>query len=216
MPTDPTELRGPAGVRADVTAFLRAHLPAHIDGCRYAWGLPAARLPAPANVPEDNRIDAYLDHEPAALDRWPLVAVTTGRRTHRAVDFSDDGSPLYRAMYPIRVYSWVRDEGYEATADQRDNLGTAVSVTVLSHINLGSSGRMRVDPGTVVVDFSDVTPVKGDRFVAGSYVGFDLHVEETLTDRLAMPAQQPRDTVSSVIATGEVLPHLVDIIEDGS
>lgn len=206
---DVYEMRGPAGIRSSVTEFLRLELPRRIVACRAAWGLDASRLPLPVSDPEDPRRDAYLDREPAAIDRWPLIAVTSGRRAQRGVDSDPvDGSPIYRATYPVRVYSWVRDAGFDATQDQRDNLATAVQIAVLSHVHLRSPGRrLSVNPSTLVVDFSAVTPVKGERFVAGSYVGFDLHAVETLTDRLALPGEQPRDTVSSVEVTGVPLPH---------
>lgn len=202
-----TEMRGPVGVRHGVTEFLRAVLPSHLEACRTAWGLQPAQLPAPVSEPDDPRKDAYIDHEPRAIDRWPLVAVTSGRMLQRAQDFSIDGDPIYRSIYPVRVYSWVRADGEEETQRMRDDYGTAIRVAFLAHVNLADiSGRFAVVPSTVVLDFSDVAPVKGDRFVAGSYVGFDLHVTETLTDRLALPGAQPRDTVDLVTATGSVLP----------
>lgn len=202
-----TEMRGPSGVRLGVCEFLRAVLPGHLEGCRVAWGLSEKQLPTPASFPEDPRRDAYYDREPRAIDRWPLVAVTSGRMTQRATDFSAEGDAIYRSTYPIRVYSWMRAAGFDETQRMRDDFGTAIRIAFLAHINLADmSGRFAVVPSTVVLDFSDVAPVKGDRFVAGSYVGFDLHVAETLTDRLALPGEQPRDTVSVVNVTGSVLP----------
>jgi hypothetical protein len=200
------EMRGPRGVRHAVTEFVRATLPVYVDGCRAAWGVTAAELPLPVSAPDDPRTDAYLPHEPKAVDRWPLIAVTSGRRTQRHIDYAADGSPVYEAKYPIRVYSWVKDAGYQRTQDQRDDLATAIQVMFLANTNLGSGGPLTMVPSSLVVDFSSVEAVKGERFIAAAYVGFDVQVIETLTDRLALPGEQPRDTVGSVTVTGSALP----------
>lgn len=202
-----TEMRGPAGARRGVSEFLRSVLPSHLEACRGAWGLREAQLPAPVSEPDDPRKDAYFDREPANIDRWPLVAVTSARMTQRATDFSAAGDPMYQSTYPMRVYSWVKTKGFDATQTMRDDYGTAIRICALSYVNLADpSGRFTVVPSTVVMDFSAVAAVNGDRFVAGSYVGFDLRVTETLTDRLALPGGQPRDTVNLVTATGTPLP----------
>lgn len=208
-PTSAAELIGPAGVRNDIVAFLRVWYPQHVLACRAAWGLTKAQLPVPVSKPTEPREDAYLPREPAALDRWPMIAVTTGRRTtaRGRGDISDDGDPIYESTYPVRVWSWVRTEGANATQDMRDYMASALMVTLVSHVNLGTNGRLRLTPTTMVTDFSAVEKVNGERFVAGSYVGFDVSATETLTDRLAHPQQQPRDTVSDVTVTATVLPH---------
>lgn len=207
MPTLSYEMRGPRGIRHSLSEFLRLELPRRIVACREAWALEDEQLPLPVSAPNDPRTDAYFEREPKAVDRWPLVAVTSGRRTQRGVDFDDDGAPIYRATYPARVYSWVRDEGFDRTQDMRDDLATAIQIALLSHVDLHSVGsRLQLVPSSLVVDFSDVVAVKGDRFVAGSYVGLDVHATETLTDRLALPGEQPRDTVSGVDVSGAQLP----------
>lgn len=208
LPSLTYEMRGPRGVRHAVTNFLRANLPRHIEACREAWDLLDEELPIPASHPDDPRKDAYFEREPAAIDRWPMIAVTTGRRTQRETDRDpDDGSPVARATYQLRVYSWVRAEGWDETQDMRDDLATAVQVCLLSHVTLDSiDGRLQIAPSTLTVDPSDVVKVQGDRYVAGSFVGVELHAVETLTDRLSLPGAQPRDTVQTVIVDGEVLP----------
>lgn len=200
-------MRGPRGVRHAVTGFLRAELGRRIEACREAWDLLDHELPAPVSAPDDPARDAFLEREPAAIDRWPLIAVTSGRRTQRGVDLADDGDPQFRATYPLRVYSWVRSEGWDATQDLRDDLATAVQVTVLSDLRLGTDWLVAA-PSTLVMDFSSVQKVKGDRFVAGAYVGFDVHAVETLTDRLALAGGAVRDTVARVGASG--------LLDDGS
>lgn len=201
-----TEMRGPAGVRAQITGFLRANLAAHLVAAREAWGLEEAALPLPVNEPTEPKRDAYFDREPTALDRWPMVAVTSGRVAQRATDFATDFDEVYRSSCPIRVYSWVNAAGRDDAQVMRDNFATAIRVALLSNVMLGTSGDLLLAPSSLVIDFSDVSKVKGDRFVAGSYVGFDATFDETLTYRLAHPGAPPRDTVSTVTVVPSVLP----------
>lgn len=204
----PFEMRGPDGVREFVTDFLRAVLPSHLQACREAWGLSESALPEPVSNPRDRRKDAYFPLEPPAIDRWPMLAVTSGRYTQGGtIDYSIDGDPVFKGTYPIRVYSWVRAGGHLACQRMRDNFGTALRICFMAHTNLADpSGQFTVIPRSTVLDFSDITEVKGERFVGGSYVGFDLQVLETLTDRLALPGEQPRDTVSGVTAIAHPVP----------
>lgn len=201
------EMRGPRQVRHAVSEFLRSDLPVRIPRLRVIWDLLDAELPVP-DPSRDPKLDAYVPREPSALDRWPLIAVTSGRLTGRKVDTNDVAEPQYGVRYPIRVFSWVRSEGWETTQDMRDDMATAVRIALLSRPLLlaGTGLDLRVDESTLTTDFSEVTPVKGERFVAGSYVGFDLQATETLTDRLAFPNGGQRVTVSDVTTTGSTLP----------
>lgn len=201
------EMRGPRGVRHTISDFLRSELPRTIRAAREAWDVVDEELPIPVSDLNDPKRDAFFDREPAAIDRHPMVAVTSGRRSQRATDFEEDGSPVFIATYPIRVFSWVMDEGWDRTQDMRDDMATCIAITLLAHVDLGSVGRwLQMVPSTLVTDFSAVAKGKGDRYVAGSFVGFDVRATETLTDRLALPGGQPRDTVARVSATGTLLP----------
>lgn len=201
------EMGGPLRVRHQLTAFYRALFPQHLAAYTEAWGLDPEVMVAPASTPGDPRTDAYLPREPDLVDRWPLLAVTTGRAVQGGErDFDADGNPQYRVTYPVRVYTWVKAEGFGATQDLRDDYGTVARITALSHNDLGTAGALQLVPSTVLTDFSAVAGVKGDRFVAGSYVGFNVIALETLTDRLALPGGPPRDTVIGVNAVTSPLP----------
>lgn len=209
VPDLSSELRGPRAVRGALGEFYRVFLPVHGEACRAYWSLSDAELPLPVSKPDDPRVDAYYDRMPEAIDRWPLLAVTTGRAVQRgAVDHEYDGSLVYRTTYPVRVYAWVKDEGFDATQNMRDDLATVVRITTLAHTRFAGSGVLELIPSTVVTDFSELTKVKGERYVAAAYVGFDVVATETLTDRLALPAEQPRDTVSTVNVTAGPLPPI--------
>lgn len=201
------ELRGPNGVRTAIRDHLRVVLQPHVEACREAWGLSEEQLPLPANEPSDPRLDGYFDREPDAIDRWPLLAVVSGRFTQVADDFDLDGEPVYRSTCPVQVFSWLKATGREETLRMRDDFATALRAALLSHINLGSDGQLALVPSTMVTDFSDVVAVRGDRFVGGSYVQFEVRILETLTERLAMPGSGPRDTVTHVSAdVGPMVP----------
>lgn len=208
MPPDlQTEMRGPRAVRHAITEFLRAEFPPHLAGCVAAWGLDPVAVVPPVDAPADPRTDGYFERQPEAIDRWPLVAVTTARAVSSgAKDFTLEGDPQFSVTYPVRVYSWVKAEGFDAAQDLRDDYATALRVTLLSHTHLGTNGFLTMVPSTVLTDFSAVSAVKGDRYVAGAYVGFNVTAVETLTDRLAMPGAQPRDTVSTVNPSASPLP----------
>lgn len=201
------EMRGPRAVRLAVSEFLRADLLVRIPQLRTFWALSEAQLPLPVSDPGNERADGFVPREPDAIDRWPLVAVTSSRAVHRGrVDRTTSGHPTYQVVYPVRCWSWVRDLGHSATVDMRDDYATAIRSAVLSAFNLGTDGWLVVDERTVLTDFSDVVKVNGDRFVAGSFVGFDVHATETLTDRLAAPSAPARDTVATVNVGATTLP----------
>lgn len=206
------EIRGPRGIRHAVTTYLRDRLPAHIGACRQAWELTDDELPIPVSRSDDPRVDAYFARPVDVIDRWPMLSVTNGPRTQLrsprgSVDFEEDGSLVTMGTYPMRVYCWVRAEGRDETIDMRDDFATALQIAVHADLTLASRW-LAVEPSSIRLDFSDVEKVKGERWVAGAYVGFDLAATETLTDRLTLPGQQPRDTVSGVNASGTPLPPI--------
>jgi len=184
------DFRGPSNARRAVADYLRGPaLQRTLERLRADWQLDEADLPA---------ADVVSQVEPAALDRFPLIAVTSGgQRRLRRVDLLPDAD-VFSATYPVRVYVWVRESGRERVVDVRDDLATAVMVSLVEDVTLGRSD-MRVEDGAMSVEPSDVTPVHGDRFVAGAYVGFDLTVEEQLT-RPALGVAAAVDVEVSVYA----------------
>lgn len=204
MTTQP-ELRGPRGVRHAIAEFFRANLPDYARGCEAAWD---TTIEVPVSEPGNPRRDAYFDRDPSAIDRWPMLTVSSGRRTQSelARDY-DTPDPVMSAKYPIRVFTWVKAAGWDEALDARDDLATTVQVAALSNLTLGTDFLL-IDPSTVVVDFSNIEAVRGDRFVAGSFVGFDVEATETLTERLALPNTYTGDRVDSVSTATRVLPPL--------
>lgn len=198
------EMRGTRGARLLVATYLRVVLPEHIVAARLAWNLTDEQLPIPVSS-VDPKLDAYFPREVEVLDRWPLIAVASGRLAQRATDFTDDFEERYRSTVPMRVFGWVRHEGREEVQDVRDDFATCIRAALLADPTLGTDDAL-LDPTSMIVDPSRPDKVKGERWIAGAYIGFDLAIGETLTDRLAHPGEQPRDTVSLVSASPSILP----------
>lgn len=184
-------MRGVRAAKELVAGFLRAELPPYLVSVRLDWDLTADELPDPVD---------YLAREPAGtLDRYPLVAVTGMRAPrYRRLETIGDAS-LFEVTYALRVFVWVLATGFEETIDRRDDLTQAVVNLLLDAQVFAPDQNARIEETTLAVDYSDVTAGKGDRFLAGAYLAFELRVEETLqrSDRV-------RGTVSVVAVDGEV------------
>ena len=167
-----------------VTDYLLGDLSKRIIDYRNGWGgLTDAELPIPVK---------YLSHEPVALDKWPTVitvALTTnnlerigyggGNTTAYAMD------PEYRVSYNLRTYIWCRASSSEAATLQRDRLTTVVRSALLDYLSLKAtdpshSFRAEIDESGMREEFSDLTPLKGERFLAGAYLGYELSLDEVV------------------------------------
>lgn len=165
-------MRGPHQARVAVASYLEAVFSKVLQGLRNEWRLTVEELPDPVQ---------YLPHEPTTLDRWPTIAVVTDVEVvTRRVEHTAEGGE-YETTYPMEVYSWVNTTGQVACLEQRDNMATAVRIALLAGVTLGRREKdMVVNEATFRQSFSDIQPVKGERFVAGSYSGFDLLATEQL------------------------------------
>lgn len=175
-----------------MATFLEQNLPPYMDLMRVEWALEFEDLPEPA---------AYLAREPgAALDRWPLVAVTASRaRVRRLEEELHNDATVYDVTYTMRVFFWVREDGLARTLQRRDDLAQAMLQLLLDYQVVDDAQSARVNENTMSVEYSDATSAGGDRFISGAYLAFDLNVEEKLqrTDRV-------RGTVGAVAVDGFV------------
>lgn len=175
-----------------MTQFFKDHFPGYLVGLRADWSLTAKDLPDPV---------LYLPREPRRLDRWPLLATTAVNDSMRRVELTDENGILYDTTYSLRTFVWVNESGWDRAIDVRDDLTTALETLILD------CQTLRRDPIDVVVreeslltEYADVTPVKGDRFVTGAYVAYDLVVAETV-------ARTASGTVELAMVQAGVLPH---------
>ena len=187
------------------TTYLEGDLSTRIIDYRNAWGgLTDAELPVPVK---------YLSHEPVALDKWPTVitvVLTTNNLErigyaggHNALHYAAD--PEYRVSYNMRTYIWCRAGNSEATTLQRDRLTTVVRSALLDYPSLKAQAgnlaidqsktfRAEIDESSMREEFSDLTPLKGERFLAGAYLGYELSLDEIVMRRAY--AQVDEDGVS--------------------
>jgi hypothetical protein len=157
-----------------VTDYLRSDLPSRLISYRNGWNLDDQLLPNPVK---------YLSYEPIALDEWPTI-ITVAISSSGYERIGHQGlHPEYRILYNMRTYVWVRDEGSEAVTIMRDRLTTVLRSALLDRPCLRAqdprdSFQVMIEEGSVREEFSDLTLLKGDRVLAGAYVGYELYMNE--------------------------------------
>lgn len=181
------DTRGIGSAKRLVAEFLAAELPGYLGELRTLWELDDVSLPVPT---------AFDHNEPQALDRWPRVSVVGVAAKRVRSEHQVDAEIAYVATYTLRAFVWVRDSGWDRTLDTRDDLTAAVSTLLLDRQTLGQPDVLVLED-TLAEEYSDIQPVRGDRYVAGSYVGFDLRrVEALRRDRSGTVATVKLDTVA--------------------
>jgi len=160
-----------------VSYYLREDLPKRIIGYRNLWQLDSDRLPVP---------EKYLSYEPPALDHWPMlitVALSTPSMTRS--DYTDGMNPVYRVSYNMRTYIWVRQTHAELVTESRDRLTAVVRSALLDRQSLSlldnEDHDLLIDETSMREEFSEITYVKGDRAVAGSFIAYTLVLNEAIT-----------------------------------
>lgn len=167
-------MHGPHFAKAYVTNYLRDDLPIRLVSYRNGWNLDDITLPTPAQ---------YLNYEPIGLDEWPsIITVAMSMSGLDRIGF-DRNHPEYRVVYNMRTYVWVKTEYPELATLMRDRLTTVVRSALLDYPCLKATDpretfQARIDEGTIREEYSDLTLLKGDRVLAGSYVAYELSINE--------------------------------------
>lgn len=172
-------MHGPQFAKNYVNEYLKHDIPVRIVDYRNGWNIDDYSLPTPVE---------FLTHEPLALDVWPTVitvAISTAGMERIGYDEID---PLYRVAYSMRTYIWARAEGAQETTIMRDRLTTVLRSAILDYPCLKAtdprdSFRALIDEGSIREEFSDLTLLKGDRFLAGAYLSYTLSIDEIVTRR---------------------------------
>jgi hypothetical protein len=160
-----------------VTDYLRQDMPIRLIRYRNGWNLDSSDLPDPMQ---------YISYEPLAIDEWPsIITVALSMNNINRIGF-DGPDPLYRVSYNMRTYVWVRSEGSEGVTLMRDRLVTVLRSALLDYPCLKAydsrtSFKAMIDEGTIREEYSDITLLKGDRMMAGAYVGYTLNLDEVVT-----------------------------------
>ena len=157
-----------------VNDYLEYDIPRRLVRYRNAWGVDDYTLPEPQK---------YLVYEPIALDHWPtLITVVISTNSFDRMMNYGGGDPLYRVSYSMRTYIWAKTEGSEEVTLMRDRLSTVVRSALLDSPCMKGLSQpvvdVMLDESTMREEFSDLTLIKGDRVLAGAYIGYDLYLNE--------------------------------------
>jgi len=157
-----------------VSTYLQNDIPQRIVSYRNGWNLDSDTLPSPVK---------YLTYEPIALDEWPTIITVAISMAGMERSGWYQGNPEYRVRYSMRTYVWVRDEGSDEATTMRDRLTTVVRSALLDRPCLKATDPREtflalIDEGTLREEYSDLTLLKGDRVLAGSYLSYDLEINE--------------------------------------
>jgi hypothetical protein len=178
MTTQDTELmHGAQWAKYYVNQYLTADLPSRINRYRSGWNLDSKELPTP---------EFFLTYEPIALDHWPtIITVCIGTSPFERMMQGRQGDPLYRVTYSMRTYVWTKTEGSEAVTLMRDRLTTVLRSSLmdkpcLKRYDIETNADILIDESSLREEFSDLTLIKGDRVLAGSYLGYDLILNEVI------------------------------------
>jgi hypothetical protein len=169
-------MQGPQFAKQYVSDYLKADIPGRMLRYRNGWDLDDETLPDPL---------LYLSHEPIALDHWPTlitVAISTNRFDQSGLTYA--GDVVYRVTYSMRTYVWTRSDSSEEVTLMRDRLTAVVRSALLDVPSLQTLNDANgdyeayIDSSSITEEFSDLTMLKGDRVLAGAYIGYDLVINE--------------------------------------
>lgn len=170
-------MQGPQFAKQYVTEFLQQDMPSRLTRYRNGWNVDDYTLPDP---------ELYLTYEPIALDHWPtIITVAISTSSFERQGFLNGTNPIYRVTYSMRTYVWVKTEGSEEVTIMRDRLTTATRSALLDHPSLAKCDSTEminpmIDESTIREEYSDLTLIKGDRVLAGAYLGYDLTLNEVV------------------------------------
>ena len=160
-----------------VNDYLEQDIPLRLIRYRNGWNLDSTALPDP---------ERYIAYEPLAIDHWPtLITVAISMNGMSRIGF-DGADPLYRVSYSMRTYTWVRTEGSAEATEMRDRLTTVVRSALLDYPCLKAydsrtTFKAIIDESSIRAEYSDLTLLKGERMMAGSYISFTLEIDEVVT-----------------------------------
>lgn len=194
MTTTPYLMHGPQFAKAYVNDYLKYDVPIRLVDYRNGWNIDDVTLPTPVS---------FFTYEPLALDSWPtIITVVLSTNGMERIDFSGS-DPLYNVSYSMRTYVWVRDIGSEETTLMRDRLTTVVRSAILDYPCLQARDprntfQAKIDESTIREEYSDLTLLKGDRVMAGSYLSYTLSIHEIV-------ARKPIGQIQEIDVTYEVI-----------
>lgn len=162
-------ITGAARARRLLRDHLRDRVPAKIDALAHAMEV---ELP-----PVGEWHHRWVPHE--HVNAWPAVMVTsrTARNLGR-VDY-EDGDPTHRFQWTMRIWVWVRGDGYDETADRVELTTASVVDALLSWPRLADGAHVEDE---MSVSFSEIERDSEDRAsIAGAWIEALVTMTETTT-----------------------------------
>jgi len=169
-------MNGAHEAKSYVNQYLSTDIPLRLITYRNGWNADSTQLPDP---------EQYITHEPLAIDAWPsIVTLVLSTNQLTRIGFEKE-NPVYRVSYSMRTYVWVRTEGPQECGLMRDRMITVVRSSLLDYPCLKAydsraNFRILIDEGTIREEFSDTTLLKGERYMAGAFLGYTLEIDEVV------------------------------------
>ena len=178
------QMEGAAQAKKYVSEYLAADIPTRIIDYRNTFLVDDTVLPNPVK---------YLTYEPLVLDHWPtIITLVEGTRNIDRFDYTSAGDPIYDVTYGMRTYAWVRAVGPEAVTTARDHMTMVIREALLDGPALrlpaastttpvGVNNEIKINEGSITEEFSELTTLKGERFLAASFLGYELNLYEIVS-----------------------------------
>lgn len=170
-------MHGSHFAKAFVNNYLSYDMPQRLVTYRNGWGLDDETLPTPVK---------FVTYEPLAMDEWPtIITVAISASYFDRLGFVGS-DPEYRVAYNMRTYVWVRTEGSEETTLMRDRLSAVLRSALLDYPSMKftdprNTFQAEIEQTSISEEYSDLTLLKGDRVLAGAYLGYTIYMNEIVT-----------------------------------
>lgn len=169
-------IEGPYLAKKAVMDYLAADLPTRLIDYRTHWSLSEEDLPNPR---------VYFPYEPLRMDKWPAIYTVVASTSEILRDDFGADEAYFSTRYAARTYVWVNTVGQEDCTAMRDRMMAVVRSALLDHPALTIVGNdldcsVLIDDTTMREEYSDIAVegVKGQRFVSGGYISYDLKQSE--------------------------------------
>jgi len=172
-----------------VASTLEANLPAKIAELETRYGLVPGTIGPPGLVADYPQPPTTL-----SLNDYPAVMVDAVRLVNLMPLDIVNGNLSYLGRYQLRVFTYVRDQEFAATAAKQRRYALAVTEVLLGHQGLMTTGA-RVDDSTFTGDFSDIDH-SDERAIAAAFLEFEMTLEEMLTT----PALATAETIDTSLS----------------
>ena len=187
-------MQGPHKAKEFVNLYLESDLPDRLVKYRNAWNLDDEELPEPKK---------YLAYEPVAIDAWPtLITVAISMDGLERTDYTRLFDPRFSVNYTMRTYIWVKDDQSDLATLKRDRLTTVLRSALLDGPSLNQCGdaeglEVMIDESSIREEYSELTLIKGERVMAGAYLGYTVTIVET--SRIPVIAESATEIETEVV-----------------